>query len=406
MSDFADPDTYWSWHTDHGYSHVINVSGTMTSLGGSIVGARIREATVEAMGRFVKIHEMQAEASRLISELTGAEAGCLTAAASAGISLCVGAVISGRDPSRAQQLPVNPGPRNEIAIQVGHLVDYGAPVSTAVELAGGKVRSVGQATSCADFHLAGALGDQTAAGLYVVSHHVVNYGQMPLKRFAEICHAKGVPVIVDAASEYDLKGFLADGADLVIYSAHKFLGGPTGGIVAGRKELVQAAYLQNIGIGRGMKIGKESIAGIIQTLKEWQVRDHAAVRAREQAALDLWRDTLAGIAGVNAHIIPDPTNNPLDRLQIDIDEKVLGASAATMVRALGEQEPALVVRGHEVELGYFQMDPCNLTPGQAEIAADILKRVFADASSIPAHPDDLHSARNGGVDSYLSWLND
>ncbi len=406
MTDFADPDTYWSWHTDHGYTRVINASGTMTSLGGSIVGERIREATVEAMGRFVKIHEMQAEASRLIADLTGAEAGCLTASASAGISLCIGAAIAGLDPYKAQQLPANPGPRNEIAMQVGHLVDYGAPVSTAVELAGGKLRLVGQATSCADFHLAGALGDETAAGLYVVSHHVVDYGQMPLKRFAEICHAKGVPVIVDAASEYDLTGFLADGADLVIYSAHKFLGGPTGGIIAGRKDLVRAAYLQNTGIGRGMKVGKESIAGIIQTLKEWKVRDHAAVRAREQAALDLWLATLAGIDGVHAHIIADPTNNPLDRLQIDIDAGTLGASAATLARALGDQEPSLVVRGHEVELGYFQMDPCNLTPGQAEIAAEILKRVFADAKNLRAQPDDLDLARNGGTDAYLSWLAD
>ena len=155
-----------------------------------------------------------------------------------------------------------------------------------------------------------------------------------------------------------------------------------------------------------MKIGKESIAGIIQTLKEWKVRDHAAVRAREQAALDLWRDTLAGIDGVHAHIIADPTNNPLDRLQIDIDDKVLGANAATLARALGDQEPSLVVRGHEVELGYFQMDPCNLTPGQAEIAADILKRVFANAKDLVAQPDDFDLARNGGIDSYLSWLAD
>src|SRR6185437_15732386 len=105
--------------------------------------------------------------------------------------------------------------------------------------------------------------DATAAGVFVVSHHVVDYGQVPLKRFAELCHAKGVPVIVDAASEYDLHGFLASGADLVVYSAHKFLGGPTAGIVAGRKSLVRATFLQNCGIGRGMKVGKEGIAGAI-----------------------------------------------------------------------------------------------------------------------------------------------
>ena len=59
--------------------------------------------------------------------------------------------------------------------------------------------------------------------LYVVAHHTVQYGMLSLEEFCEICHAKGVPVIVDAASEYDLRGFLARGADIVIYSGHKFL---------------------------------------------------------------------------------------------------------------------------------------------------------------------------------------
>lgn len=406
MSDFADPDVYWSWHSAHGYTRLINASGTMTTLGGSIVGARIREATAEAMGRFVKIHEMQAEASRLIVELTGAEAGCLTASAGAGISLSVGAAIAGLDPYRVEALPANPGPRCEVVIQAGHLVGYGAPIETGIALAGGKVVPVGQSTLCMDHQLAGAIGEQTAAGLYVVSHHVVDYGQMPLRRFAEICHARGVPVIVDAASEYDLRGFLAAGADLVVYSSHKFLGGPTGGIIAGSKDLVRAAYLQNIGIGRGMKIGKESIAGIIATLEEWKRRDHAGVRAREKQALDLWLRALTGIGGVHAHIVPDPTDNPLDRLQVEIDAEVLGVSAATLSRALGEQDPALIVRNHEAELGYFQLDPCNLAPGQAEIAADILQRVLSNVGQIAARPDDFDAARNGGVDSYLSWLGD
>src|SRR6202007_31539 len=111
-----------------------------------------------------------------------------------------------------------------------------------------------------------------------------------LKQFAAICRAKGVPVIVDAASEYDLKGFLQQGGDIVIFSGHKFLGGPTTGIVAGRKDLVRAAYLQNRGIGRGMKVGKESIAGTIAALEAWGKRDHKAVRARETGYLKLWME--------------------------------------------------------------------------------------------------------------------
>ena len=65
-----------------------------------------------------------------------------------------------------------------------------------------------------------AINERTAAALYVVSHHTVQYGMIASARvLPPSADASGVPVIVDAASEYDLKGFLAQGADIVIYSA-------------------------------------------------------------------------------------------------------------------------------------------------------------------------------------------
>ena len=83
----------------------------------------------------------------------------------------------------------------------------------------------------------------------MVYHHTVHYGQCPLRRFVTLCHDAEVPVIVDAASDYDLHGFLASGADAMVYSGHKFLGGPTVGIMADCRDLIRAAYLQNIGMG-------------------------------------------------------------------------------------------------------------------------------------------------------------
>jgi Selenocysteine synthase [seryl-tRNASer selenium transferase] len=395
---------YWGWHLDNGYTRVVNVSGTMTSLGASLVHPEVAKATAEALGRFVRIHEIQAEASRAIAELTGAEAGFLTASASAGITLAIAGAITGMDPARAERLPADPGPRCEVVVQAGHLCGYGAPISTAIELAGGKVRAFGQSTLVMDHQFSGAITPATAAALYVVSHHVVEYGQMPFDRFVEICRAQNVPVIVDAASEYDLTSFIARGADIAVYSAHKFLGGPTGGIVAGRRDAVRAAYLQNVGIGRGMKIGKESIAGAIVAMRRWMSRDHAAVRAEERAALDLWVAAFSGNPGIRVEIVPDPTGNPLDRLKVSVDPKVAGTSAAAIARHLGSLDPAIVVRDHEVELGYFQLDPCNLAPGHATIVADVIGAVLRQAASIPMRPDDLDRVRNGGVAAYLNWL--
>ncbi len=84
----------------------------------------------------------------------------------------------------------------------------------------------------------------------------------------------------------------------------------------GRKELVRSAYLQNRGVARAMKVGKESIAGTMAALEAWEKRDHDGIRRREEAALNLWKDALQGLPGIHAQIIPDPTANPLDRLQI------------------------------------------------------------------------------------------
>jgi D-glucosaminate-6-phosphate ammonia-lyase len=394
----------WAWHDAHGCRRLINVSGTMTSLGASLASEAVREATAGIMGEFVDMHELHALASAAIVDLTGAEAGCMTASAGAGISLAVAACMTGMDPGRVEALPKNPGDKNEVVIQTGHLCGYGAPVSQAVELTGATVRPIGQATHVADYQLQTALSQKTAAALYVVSHHVVDYGQIPLARFAEICHRAGVPVIVDAASEYDLTGFVAAGADLAIYSGHKFLGGPTSGIIAGRRDLVRAAYLQNMGIGRGMKIGKESIAGAIAALRHWQKRDHAGIRAEERAALALWKETLAGFAGIDPVIVPDPTANPLERLQVNVDPTRFGASAAALGRVLGEQDPAVIVRNHEAELGYIQLDPCNLKPGQAALVAEILTKVCRNANAIESRESDAHAARNGGADGYLRWL--
>ena len=275
--------------TELGLRRVINVSGTMTFLGASIVVPEAVETVRGILTEFVEIADLHRKASSAIAELCGAEADTVTASCSAGISVAVAGCMTGADLFAIERLPdTSRLPRDEVVIQQGHMVQYGAPVEQAIRLAGAKVVPVGTATSVRAYHLEGAITERTAAAVYVVSHHAVQYGQLSLAEFCRICNARNVPVIVDAASEYDLKGFLAKGAALAIYSAHKFLGGPTAGIVAGRKELVRATYLQNSGIGRGMKVGKESIAGTMAALQPWAQRDHAAVRARERGFHDLW----------------------------------------------------------------------------------------------------------------------
>ena len=355
-----------------GLRPVINVSGTMTALGASIVVPEAVNAITRILSQFVEMGALHRRASTAIADLTGAEAGFVTASCSAAISLAVAAAITGDNLWAIEQLPDAGSLKNEVLIQTGHMVSYGAPVEQAIRIAGGKVVPVGQATSAHAYQLAGAITERTVAAVFVVSHHVVDYAQIPLKTFAEVCHARGVKVIVDAASEYDLRKFLADGADVVLYSGHKFLGGPTSGICAGDKDFIRNIYLQNRGIGRGMKVGKEGIAGVIAALEAWKTRDHDGIRARERKALDLWVETLDGRPGVTATIVPDPTDNPLDRLKVAIDPETARITAWDLASALARGDRPVIVRDHEAEHGHFFLDPCNLHPDDETIVSQRL----------------------------------
>jgi len=383
---------------------VINVSGTMTGLGASIALPQVAQAMAEILPQFVEMGDLQRAASRVIARLTGAEAGFVTASCSAGITLSVAGCMTGDNLAAIERLPFAAGLKNEVIIQMGHVVSYGAPVDQAVILAGASPHFIGQATSCYDHHLAGAISDKTAAALYVVSHHVVDYGLLPLHRFAEICHARGIPVIVDAASEYDLRGFLAAGADIVLYSGHKFLSGPTSGIVAGKKELVRHAYLQNLGIGRGMKVGKESIYGVMAALEAWESRDHRAIAARERAYLEYWQQTLEPFAGITAEIRPDPTHNPLERLRVSVDAALSHITAWDLADALAAGDPPVIVRDHEVEHHYFTLDPCNLHEGQEKIVARRLVEELEKArTSHEVIATDLSHRRQRAFDALRRW---
>lgn len=382
-----------------GLRPIINVSGTMTALGASIIVPEAISAMAEMGSQWVEMDDLQRAASTIVARLTGGEAGFITACCASGITMAIAGAMTGTNLLAIERLPDNTeGLKSEVIVQLGHIVNYGAPIDQSVRLAGARVVPAGTVSVTQDYHVRDAINDRTAAGLYVVAHHTVQYGMLSLEEFCEICHAMGVPVIVDAASEYDLRGFLARGADIVIYSGHKFLSGPTSGIVTGRKDLVRTAYLQNRGVARAMKVGKESIAGTMAALEAWEKRDHASIRRREDAALNLWKETLQGLPGIVAQIIPDPTANPLDRLQIFVLPESR-FTAAGLTSALAAGSPPIIVRNHEVERGHFFLDPCNLHPGEAEIVAERLRAVLT-AKDRPADAMKLARKDSSGV---LRW---
>ena len=278
-----------------GLEVLINATGYPTIVGANVCAPEVIAAAAEAMAINVEIDELQRRACQVIARVTGAEAGCVTSSCSSAIAITVAAAMTGADLARVMQLPDTNGLRDEVILQKAHDVNFGAQIAQMVRLSGARVAEIGTANHCDVFYLERALGEQTAAILYVVSGAVHPEAQL-LK--LEQCLGREVPVIVDAAAQPDVRPYVRAGADLVIASGHKAPGAPTSGLIAGRKDLVRACYLQNWGIGRAMKVGKEGIAGLMAALEAWEKRDEEGDQRRLSAVAAALERGLTSASGL------------------------------------------------------------------------------------------------------------
>ena len=276
-----------------GFKRILNAMGVPTILGANTASEDVRCAVDEALQISVEIDELQAAACRVIARATGAEAGCVTSSCSSGLAIAAAAAMTGSDLARIATLPDTTGLRNEVVLPLAHDINFGAPISQMLRLSGATVVRPGTVNHCDLYHLRGAIGERTAAMFYVDSGDVNPGGSFPpVAQWVAAAHAGGVPLIVDTAAGLDVRPFLAAGADLVITSAHKQMGAPTSGMICGKLELVRACYLQNYGIGRAMKVGKEGIVGCMAAVEAWYARDPAAEKARWNELLGILAERL------------------------------------------------------------------------------------------------------------------
>lgn len=345
---------------------VINASGRMTALGVNTLSEDVLAAMATAGRSYVEIDQMKRAVGSQIATLIGAEDAMVTTGAAAGVALMVAACIAGTDLTRIQALPDAQGHPHEVLIQAGHQVNFGAEVTQLIRLAGGTPHPIGAVNSVNEAHLTGAMGPQVAAFLYVQSHHTVQKGMLPLNRCLELCHAQGVPVLIDAAAEEELTHFVTSGAALVTFSGGKAIGGPTSGIVAGRRDLVEACRAQDAGIGRPMKIGKEALAGLYTALTAYMQRDSKAEQRRCAALVDA---LLTGFAKVvKTERLIDEAGRGIERAAIVLAP----AQAAAFIAFLRTGQPPIYPRTHLANLGIVAFDPRPLAAGDSEI---IIKRV-------------------------------
>jgi L-seryl-tRNA(Ser) seleniumtransferase len=392
-----------------GVRTIINAKGPSTRLSGGIMHPEVAGAMVEASQHCVEMAELQARASELIAEITGAEAGLVTAGAAAGLMLGAAACITGLDAGRMNRLPDTTGMANEIVMVRSQRNFY----DHVIRAAGARLVEVGLPDRYAGagvrdaeaWEIADALSERTAA-----VHWVAGPNARPaLERVVEVAHAAGVPVMVDAAAQLpptaNLKRFIEAGADLVVFSGGKAIGGPqASGILCGRRYLVMAAALQNLdldvfyelweppahfidktrlkglpqhGIGRGCKVGKEEIVGLLTALRLFLDEDAAARRARWLGLMQELANGLNGLPHANARLL-DEGEVPL--LALELDEAASGLSALVLMKRLEHGTPAVFADPSVLDQGRILFGPTALKDGEPALIAERVRAVLGRAN--------------------------
>ncbi len=345
-------------YSKQGLPRVINASGRMTKLGVSAISDEVGQAMVEAAQNYVVVDDLLAWAGKKVGSLLGCEDACLTSSAAAGIALSVASLICGKSGKKAEQFQrtLQKEPKREVIVLKGHNVQFGAPVATMVELGGGIVVEAGYANKSDLDDIEEAISNQTAAILYVKSHHCVQKNMVGVEEVVAFAKQRNIPVIVDAAAEEDLTKYIAMGPDFVCFSGAKAICGPTSGFVACRTtQLATNMRLQYRGIGRAMKIGKENIMGLVTAIERYVVERPSSVISKEE--LEAFTADINTIEGLRAGIIQDEAGRAIYRVRVAFDEVKYGLSAKQVVSLLAKRDPAIYTRDHQANEGMLSFDP-------------------------------------------------
>lgn len=387
-----------------GLSPIINVAGSVTRLGGAPMPRAVLEAFCSAAEECVPLDQLQGAASRVIAEATGAEAGLVTAGASAALMLGSAAILAGYDLKRIESLPQTDDFANEFVIAREQRNGY----DHAVRAAGAKLVEVGFHELVAGagvrraetWEFTAAFGPKTAGLLYVYDAN----GHPPLKELVASAHQRGLPVLVDAAGELpprsNLREIVATGADLVAFSGGKAIRGPQAtGLLCGRRDLIGSAALQMLdlddhwelwdppanlidksklpgfprhGIGRALKVSKEQIAALLTALELFASGAYDAELPEKR----LWLEQVAAELKdrpAQCRLIVAEDGQRLPLLEITLDQKQLGRSAFEVCRRLRQGEPSVQVGHARLSEGVLVINPMHLNADRTAALARRLR---------------------------------
>src|SRR3954463_16768973 len=324
-----------------GIRPVINGVGVVTVLGGSVMPPEVIRAMEEAARFFIPLPELEKKVGARIADLLKAPAAMVTCGAASAIAVGTAACLSQGDPAKLKQLPNRDGIRFEVIQQKSHRSGY----EHQMELCGAKIVTVETRKE-----LESAINEKT--GMMFFLNKAEPDGQIKSDEFVQVAKKHGVPTMNDAASDAtpreNLWKYTGKGFDLVIFSGGKALRGPqSSGLLLGRKDLIEAALPAMSpfgGIGRGMKVGKEELCGLLAAVERYLKVDHEAEWRELEARVASIRAVLKDLRGVETDRHVPVIANELPHVVVKWDELARWVSAQQVTEKLLAGDPPIHVQ--------------------------------------------------------------
>jgi L-seryl-tRNA(Ser) seleniumtransferase len=363
-----------------GVKHVINATGTVTNLGGSLMPPEVVAAWRDAARHFVNLLELQDRVGERIARLAGVEAALVTTGAAGAIVLGSAAAVTRGDSGFIRRLPDTAGMKNEVLIQAAHHSCYD-----------NQLRDVGvkliDVETPADVKK--AISPKTALMFFLN----VAEGEGKIKRAGWIALARrhNVPALLDAAADVppveNLSAFNKQGFDLVALSGGKALRGPNDtGLLLGRKDLVEAAKKNtnpHCGtLGRMMKVSKEDMVALLAAVERYVRLDHKAEWREWQRRIGVIEQALKDVPTLKCERIVPPIANRVPHLLLTWDEKRVCLTRARLTRELARGDPPVLI-GRVSGTGDkgVLISVFVLQEGEERIVAERLRGLLTKASS-------------------------